>query len=194
MKKVLILFLILTISHMAMCQQVDSLIWNGTVFSLDEEESDMKFVPAPRAEWQVADTLHWNGTSIVIDISNFIQPPICLNGHDGSFSRQYIFNRMYTDENFASADTATIRKTAAYIWLYAGKPLDSFCTEKNGTEILYSGINRNGGKVLKYVKDGLYFRHDTYCDGHMAVTYNYVRKEDRETFEKILDNVYIQKR
>jgi len=98
---------------------------------------------------------------------------------------------MYTDEIFSSADTATIRKAAAYIWLYARKPLDSFCTEKNGTEILYSGINRNRGKVLKYAKDGLYFRHDTYCDGHMAVTYNYVRKEDRETFEKILDNVYL---
>jgi len=78
---------LIAISDMAMCQQVDSLIWNGTVFSLDKEESDMKFVPTPRAERQMTDTLHWKGASIVIDISNFIQPPICLNGHDGSFSR-----------------------------------------------------------------------------------------------------------
>lgn len=33
---------------MAMCQQVDSLIWNGPVFTLDEEKSDMKFVMLQR--------------------------------------------------------------------------------------------------------------------------------------------------
>ena len=37
---------------MAMCQQEDSLIWNGPVFTLDEEKSDMKFVHAPKTEKQ----------------------------------------------------------------------------------------------------------------------------------------------
>ena len=192
MKLFIILFLGLTACDIAMCQQVsDSLLWNGMVLTLDEE-SDMKFTPASRNEWKATDTLHWEKTSIVIDINSFIQPPICMTGHDGSFSRQYIFNRNYSEENLSHGNTEAIRKPAAYIWVYAGKPLCGFCAEKN-EEILYSGINRNKGRVLKYVRSGLYFRYDSYCDGHIVVTYNYVREEDRETFEKILDNVIIEK-
>ena len=192
MKLFIILFFGLTACDIAMCQQVsDSLLWNGMDLTLDEE-SDMKFTPASRNEWKATDTLHWENTSIIIDIDSFIQPPICMTGHDGSFSRQYIFNKNYSGEDLSHRDTEAIRKPAAYIWVYAGKPLCGFCTEKN-EEILYSGINRNEGRVLKYVRSGLYFRYDSYCDGHIVVTYNYVREEDRETFEKILDNVIIEK-
>lgn len=135
---------------------------------------------------QVRDTLKYGSYRIILNIEGFSNPIVQWDDECGELSRQYVYLREYEQ----------LKKYPASILICMLPPVSEFNYHTYVDSRLYcENDNRYGGVTKKYCSDdGLYFRYDTYGGyfSRIKVMYYFVREEDLDFFDSILDNVEIQ--
>ncbi len=135
---------------------------------------------------QMRDTLELYGSEVIIETEGFKSPMQQKDEH-GTYGWLYVYLRQYEKPQ---------KNSASYVWVYYGSPLCSYMHPGINYQVYFQGANRYGGQTEKCRSDdGLYFRQDTYkqyVNYRVSVMYYYVREEDLELFDRILDNVEIR--
>lgn len=135
---------------------------------------------------QVRDTLDLYGCDVILETDGFRRPPMMRTDDNGFKTWYYIYLKQYERPQ---------KHSAAYINIYYGYPLCSYMFPNIDYQVYFQDDNRYGGKTEKCLSDdGLYFRQDTYkqhVNYRVSVMYFFVREEDVELFDRILDNVEI---
>lgn len=136
---------------------------------------------------QVCDTLDIYDCDIILETEGFRRPPMMRTDDNGFKTWYYIYLRQYEKPQ---------KYSASYILVLYSSPIDSYLSSDMGYQVYFQGDNRYGGQTEKCRSDdGLYFRQDTYkqyVNYRVTVMYYYVREEDVELFDRILDNVEIK--
>lgn len=137
---------------------------------------------------QVRDTVMYGNCAIIVDMDTVgFRKPMVRHDEDGNCGRQYVYLRQY--EHSQSS-------LASYIFMFLGDCLLPYMLDNPDYWLYSQRENRYGGLSMKWCNnDGLYFRHDTYKEyvGYkVSVAYYFVREEDLELFEHILDNVELK--
>ncbi|MCX4333593.1 MAG: hypothetical protein OSJ55_01810 [Bacteroidales bacterium] len=135
---------------------------------------------------QVCDTLELYGSEVIIETEGF-KSPMQKEDDNGFKTWLYVYLRKYEKPQ---------KRSAAYLLVYYGSPLCSYIFPDINYQVYFQGTNRYCGQTEKCCSDdGLYFRQDTYkqyVNYRVSVMYYYVREEDLELFDRILDNVEIR--
>ncbi len=135
---------------------------------------------------QVRDTLDLYSCDVILETEGFRRPPMVQSDSHRSYGWLYIYLKQYERPQ---------KHSAGYLWVYYGDPLCSYMFPNIDYQVYFQGDNRYGGKTEKCRSDdGLYFRQDTYkqhVNYRVSVMYFFVREEDVELFDRILDNVEI---
>lgn len=134
---------------------------------------------------QVCDTLKLYNCDVIMELKGFKLFREQADEH-GTYAWTYVYLRQYEQPQ---------KYSASYIWIYFGDPLCSYMHSNINYETYFQAQNRYGGMTEKSRSDdGLYFRWDTYKEyfnEKVSVMYFYVREEDLELFERILDDIRI---
>ncbi len=135
---------------------------------------------------QVCDTLELYGSEVIIETEGF-KSPMQKEDDNGFKTWLYVYLRKYEKPQ---------KRSAAYLLVYYGSPLCSYIFPDINYKVYFQGANCYGGQTEKCRSDdGLYFRQDTYkqyVNYRVSVMYYFVREEDLELFDRILDNVEIR--
>lgn len=133
---------------------------------------------------QARDTLTLYGCEFILNLEGFKE---FKNSTVGYTMKHYYYVKKYEDPQIASA---------SFIVAYCGEPLSSFIYPDIDYQVYSLYENNYGGQTVKCrSNDGLYFRQDAYKDfvhNRVSIMYHYVRKEDLDFFDRILDNVEIR--
>ncbi len=135
---------------------------------------------------QGCDTLELHGCQVILDMKGFKQFMLKTD-EDGNYAWTYTYIRQYEQPQ---------KTSASYIFIYCVSPPCSYMFPNINYETYFQAPNRYGGRTEKCRSDdGMYFRWDTfkeYVNNKLSVMYYYVREEDLELFERILDDIEIK--
>ncbi len=136
---------------------------------------------------QAYDTLRYRNRSVVIDTTGFIELsiPNLKQEEDPPYRMiHYVYKREYTAVTHSC-------QSASYILVYLGHPLTSYFHPGTVYEVYDNGNNQYGGTSIRAKSDGLFYRYDTFLDGYVGVAYYFVREEDLNVFDNVLNKIIL---